>query len=87
MDANDKGGLFEPHYHPYLQTLDKITPSAPKQTNLNAKSPLDNPKKMWTRFINMIVRLLDSPPLVTICKFKSKDTLLQFSTMSPWIEI
>ncbi len=59
VDISDKWCTFfsELHSHPCFQSLKNSTPSAPKKTNFDIKSPLDNPPIVAIEFISMVVRL------------------------------
>jgi hypothetical protein len=65
MDVSDKWG---------------ITPSTPKQTKVSQIPIKQSSKVVGEYFINIIKKLSNPLPLMTHCKFKSKSTLLQFST-------
>lgn len=49
-------------------------------TNLDAQSPPNDPPKVTTKFTNMVVKLLEPPPLITLCKFRGVGILYQFLT-------
>ncbi len=65
---------------PYIHIPKKFMPFSLQLTNLDAQSPSNNPPKVTTKFTNMVVKLLEPPPSITLCKFKGVGILYQFST-------
>jgi hypothetical protein len=76
-DTNDKWCMFfnDLHYHPRFQSLKNSNTFALKETSFATTSPSNNPPIVVTKFINMVVRLLDPPPSMTYCKFRSMGTI------------